>query len=182
MSYGENRLPHGEPVIQLHYGENAPIQRNINTNQYQTPSTYLGKEGPSSTSPSHGRIYLHNLIDVGIFKDTLLPNLTLHSSLAIAAWGGGRYFDYVESKDLLWSGGQLVNAWWSAVGRRVFTLGIPLGTVLGAISWPERLLLTGITLWGGHVTYRIGSRAYRRGTEEPRYDLQKREEGYWNKV
>lgn len=166
--------------VQLHVGENPPKQYNINTHEYQTPNTYLGKE--SGANPTHGRIHLEHIFDIGIFKDTLLPNLALHSSLAAVAWGAGRYFNYVESKDVLWASAQVANAWWSAVGSRFFMDGVPLGTILRALSWPEKLLLTGVTAWGGQMTYRVVSRALRRGTDDPRYASYKKEEGWWNKV
>lgn len=183
MSYGEYRPPRGEPVVQLHVGENPAQQYNINNmSERNTAPDYLGKPGTSSPNSGLGRIHPQHIFDVGIFKDTLAPNLALHSSLAVVAWGAGRYFNYVESKDVLWSSGQLINTWWSAVGSRVFLDGIPLGSVFSAMSWPERLILGGTTLWGGRLTYRIISRALRRQTDDPRYAEVKKEEGFWNKV
>jgi steroid 5-alpha reductase family enzyme len=42
------------------------------------------------------------------------------------------------------------------------------------------LVLTGVTLWGGRLFYRIASRSVKRGGDDPRYEEEKKEEGYWN--
>lgn len=122
-----------------------------------------------------------SLFDVGILRDTLAPSLGLHSGLAIIAWGAARYTNRVEAKDWLWPSGQVLNAWWSAVGRRVYA-GLTLSQALARLSWPERLLLSGVTLWGGRLFYRISSRSIKRGKDDPRYEQEKTEEGYWGKA
>jgi steroid 5-alpha reductase family enzyme len=122
-----------------------------------------------------------SLFDVGILRDTLAPSLGLHSGLAIIAWGAARYTNRVEAKDWLWPSGQVLNAWWSAVGRRVYS-GLTLSQAFARLSWPERLLLSGVTLWGGRLFYRIASRSIRRGGDDPRYEQEKKEEGYWSRA
>ncbi|KAK3934050.1 hypothetical protein QBC46DRAFT_429355 [Diplogelasinospora grovesii] len=122
-----------------------------------------------------------SLFDVGIFRDTLLPSVALHSSLSAVAYAVGRYTDRVETKDWLWPGAQIVNAWWSSVGRRVVLDGVPLGGVVATLSRPERLLLTGVTLWGGRLLYRLVSRSVRRGgKDDPRYAAAKKDPNFWN--
>lgn len=121
-----------------------------------------------------------SLFDVGILRDTLAPSLGLHSGLAVIAWGAARYTGRVEAKDWLWPSGQVLNAWWSAVGRRLYQ-GLTLSQTLRRLSWHERLVLTGVTLWGGRLFYRISRRSIKRGTDDPRYDEVKKEEDFWTK-
>ncbi|KAL0569644.1 hypothetical protein V5O48_012328 [Marasmius crinis-equi] len=113
----------------------------------------------ASTINTH-TTWRRELFDVGIFKDTILPSLSLHSSLALIAYAAGRETNSVETKDWLWSIAPVVNGWWSAVGRKVLIDGLPLRRALVLLSRPERLLLTGVTLWGGRLLYRVASRGY----------------------
>lgn len=47
----------------------------------------------------------------------------------------------------------------------------------------ERLLLTGVTIWGGRLFYRIASRSLARGADDPRYEAEKKkEDDYWTKA
>lgn len=135
----------------------------------------MGETPPMMTFPAP------SLFDVGILRDTLAPSLGLHSGLAIVAWGAARYTNRVEAKDWLWPSGQVLNAWWSAVGRRVYA-GLTLRQAMARLSWPERLLLSGVTLWGGRLFYRIASRSVKRGRDDPRYEQEKAEEGYWGRA
>ncbi|KAI1295303.1 DUF1295-domain-containing protein [Xylaria venustula] len=140
---------------------------------------------PSTVSyhvPAH-----RELLDVGIFKDTILPSLQLHAPLALVAYGVGRATDSVEAKDWLWPIAPVVNGWWSAVGRKVYRRGLSFSQAFGTLSRPERLLLTGVTLWGGRLFYRVSSRSIKRrrqgkGTDDPRYEAEKLDEGFWNKA
>ncbi|KAI0148614.1 DUF1295-domain-containing protein [Xylariaceae sp. FL1272] len=147
---------------------------------------------PLESSPVPSTVRYHvpiqrELLDVGIFKDTILPSLALHAPLAVIAYGVGRATNSVEAKDWLWPLAPMVNGWWSAIGRKVYVRGLTLGQAFGTLSRPERLLLTGVTLWGGRLFYRIASRSIKRrregkGTDDSRYEIQKREEGFWNKA
>ncbi|KAF2473560.1 DUF1295-domain-containing protein [Lindgomyces ingoldianus] len=149
---------------------------------------YLGSNGTRPASGTekidtfHSKRHVNSasLFDVGIFRDTLAPSLGLHSSLAVLAWAAARYTGRVEAKDWLWPSGQVVNAWWSAVGRRMYQ-GFTLSQALHRLSWHERLLLTGVTLWGGRLFYRISSQSLKRGKDDPRYDEVKQEENFWTK-
>ena len=75
----------------------------------------------------------------------------------------------------------VINAWWSAVGRRILIDGAPVNRVFSSLSFVERLLLTGVTLWGTRLFYRIATRSIRRGTDDPRYAAVKKQDGFWNK-
>ncbi|KAJ3562930.1 hypothetical protein NPX13_g8376 [Xylaria arbuscula] len=157
-----------------------------NIGGYSTAGSPLHPSPVPSTVTHHIPLY-RGLLDVGIFKDTILPSLQLHTPLAIAAYGIGRLTDSVEAKDWLWPIAPMVNGWWSAVGRKMYRRGLTLNQAFGTLSRPERLLLTGVTLWGGRLFYRIASRSIKRrregkGDDDPRYEAEKLQEGYWNKA
>lgn len=130
---------------------------------------------------THSQVHVHNpsLFDVGILKDTLVPSFSLHASLAVVAYSAARYTNRVEAKDWLWPSGQVVNAWWSAVGRRI-AAGYTVSQAFRRLSWHERVVLSGVTLWGGRLFYRIARRSLQRGEDDPRYVEVKEEEGFWN--
>jgi steroid 5-alpha reductase family enzyme len=168
----------GGRSVQFSVSASAPLAQSTNSPQF--PSSF------SESLPHHNRPWHRELFDVGIFRDTILPSLSLHGSLAIIAYGIGRATDSVEAKDWLWPTAPLANAWWSAVGRKL-QRGLTLQQSLSLLSRPERLLLTGVTLWGGRLLYRISSRSIARrrsgkGTDDPRYAEAKKEPGYWNSV
>jgi len=144
-----------------------------NRSAASAPSAYV------DTTHSMTHVQNASLFDVGILKDTLVPSLTLHSGLALIAYGAARYTDRVEAKDWLWPSGQVVNAWWSAVGRRL-AQGYTVSQAFSRLSWHERVILTGVTLWGGRLFYRIARRSIQRGEDDPRYAEVKKEEGFWN--
>jgi hypothetical protein len=74
---------------------------------------------------THSKVHVHNasLFDVGILKDTLVPSLTLHSGLALIAYGAARYTNRVEAKDWLWPSGQVANAGTSVLSSLVLHYG-----------------------------------------------------------
>jgi len=127
-----------------------------------------------------------SLFDVGILKTTLLPSVGFHSGLAVVAYLAGHFTNRLETKDWLWPSAQVLNAWWSAVGRRVFVKdGIPFTTALSALNTGERLVLAGVTLWGGRLFTRILRRSLSRtgkSKDDPRYETQKKEHGFWNRA
>lgn len=148
----------------------------------------LDAHGPGhfNSVPHVHQTWHRELFDVGIFKDTILPSLSFHGSLALVAYGIGRATDSVEAKDWLWPAAPIANAWWSAVGRKL-QRGLTLTQALTLLSRPERLLLTGVTLWGGRLLYRISSRSIERrqsgkGTDDPRYEEDKKDPNFWNKA
>jgi steroid 5-alpha reductase family enzyme len=154
------------------------------------PARYQFGTGPPSTAhvetptlphqpfPS----YATSLFDVGIFKDTLAPSFALNSSLAIIAWGIGRSTNRVDAKDIIWPAAPVLNVWWSAIGRRVVLDGRSFPQALKVLSWPERLLVTGVTVWGARLLYATATRSTARGKDDPKYDAVKKEEGFWNQA
>jgi steroid 5-alpha reductase family enzyme len=123
-----------------------------------------------------------SLLDVGVLRDTLLPNLRFQTSLAIPVYLIGRGTDTFEAKDYLWPSGMVANAWWSSVGRRVLIDGLPFDTVWKSITYPGRLILTGVTLWGGRLFYRVLSRRLKRGHDDLRYEPLHKDPSAWNWV
>lgn len=172
--FSKGSEPQRPPDVQVQVGENTPHNFYLDSNNTGPPPGVRKVD----TTHSIPHYQSSSLFDVGILKDTLAPSLGLHSGLAIIAWGAARYTDRVEAKDWLWPSGQVVNAWWSAVGRKVFA-GLTLSQALNRLSWHERLILTGVTLWGGRLFHRIVTRSIKRGKDDPRYETVKKEDGFW---
>ena len=129
---------------------------------------------PPSTAPPHA---FTSLLDPGILRDTLLPNLIIQTTLTLPVYAVARLTNYAEAKDILWPTSQLFAAYYAAIGRHLVA-GVPLSTAYSAISRPGKLVLTGVTLWAGRLFYRVTTRALRRGTDDARYP--KSDAGYWN--
>jgi steroid 5-alpha reductase family enzyme len=123
-----------------------------------------------------------SLIDVGVLRDTLLPNLAFHSTLAIPAYFVGRGLDRLVSKDVLWSSGQVSNVLYASIIRPSLVQGIPLDRVLRDISRPGWVTIAGVVLWGTRLAYRVVSRTVASGKDDPRYDVVKRDPSGWNKA
>ena len=140
----------------------------------------------TSNYPAAGRYGVADLppvttSDVGILKSTLLPSLTLHSGISTVAYVASRVTGRAEVKDWAWPSSQVINAWWSAVGRHMCHGNVTLTDALHGLSWTEKLLLSGVTAWGTRLFYRIVSRSMSRGKDDPRYDeLKTKDSGFWN--
>lgn len=117
--------------------------------------------------------------DVGILKSTLLPSFGLYSGLSVAAYVVAESTDRVEIKDWLWPSAQVLNAWLTAIGRPMYETGITLPDAWRGLTWSEKLLLSGVTVWGTRLFARIVSRSLARGKDDPRYEAQKKERGFW---
>lgn len=117
---------------------------------------------------------------VGILKSTLLPSLAMQSGLSIIAYSGSRLTNRVDGKDWLWPAGQVINAWTSAVGAKILCHHEDVWNALSDLSYAHKLILTGVTLWGGRLFYRVVSRSISRGHDEPRYEAAKAEPDFWN--
>jgi len=141
-----------------------------------------------ATSTTGGTIHVHeplsvSLVDVGIFKDTLFPTFALNAGISVLAYGIGRSTNTVATKDIAFPASQVISAWWSAVGRRWYHYDLPFEQVLRMQSRPERLLLAGITIWGGYKLINAEYSYYKRGgDDDPKYSSAKAEEGFWNKA
>lgn len=131
------------------------------------PRSQLRTTGPPGTISS----------DIGIFKSTILPSFTLHSGLSVAAYVASRCTDRADIKDWNWPASQVLNAWWSAVGTHMYHDNLSLGDAWAGLAWSEKLLLSGVTMWGTRLFYRISSRSISRGKDDPRYQQAKAKEG-----
>jgi len=96
------------------------------------------------------------------------------------AYGISRYTDRVEGKDFLWASGMTLNAWWSAVGSRVVNNGLSVSEAWSDLAYPQKLLLLGATAWGVRLTSRVVSRSLKRGEDDPRYAVKRKDPGFWN--
>ena len=121
-------------------------------------------------------------LDVGILRTTLLPNLIFHTTLALPTYLLARSTNYLEAKYLLCYSVQVANPWYSSIGRRVLFANVPFRTALRTLSKPGCLVLTGVTLWGTRLFYRVASRALRRGSDDSRYKNEKTADGFWNRA
>ncbi|GAB7363890.1 hypothetical protein MBLNU230_g4453t1 [Neophaeotheca triangularis] len=169
-----------QPLVELQVADRRPHDFYVNSSggiDHQRAPIH-GPTGPPYDATYRAR----QLFDVGIFRDTLAPTLAINTGLSIAAYGLGRVTNRAEAKDWLWPTVPVINAWWSAVGRRILVHGTPPSRVLSSLSWVERLLLTGVTLWGGRLFYRIISRSVARDGDDPRYVEAKKDQGFWNKA
>jgi len=138
-----------------------------------------------SASRGHMRQSLDNPLNTtasGIFRSVLIPSIGFHSGLALAVYTASRAANRVEGKDWLWPSGQVLNAWWSAIGTRVVYDNVPLNTAWSMLIYSEKLLLAGVTAWGARLFYRIASRSMSRGRDDPRYETVKGEPGFWTKA
>lgn len=137
----------------------------------------------TTTTPHHHRpISLPSLINPGLLQSTLLPSLTINSTLCAAAYTAGRITDRLETKDLVWPLAPVLNAWYAAVLRNTPPFaaageGVSLGTAWRVLGGADKLLLGGVTLWGGRLFYRIAERAWKRGRDDPRYEAVKHQRG-----
>ena len=174
--FQKDSAPKNPPDISIQVADREPNNFYLSSNANYTGPPPGTDQIDTAHSITHVNSY--SLFDKGILKDTLIPSLTLHSGLAVIAWGAARYTDRVEAKDWLWPSGQVANAWWSAIGRKVYA-GLTLSQAFNRLSWHERLVLTGVTLWGGRLFYRISTRSIKRGKDDPRYDDAKKDENFW---
>merc|ERR1711981_1075508 len=106
----------------------------------------------------------HTVGTVGLLESTILPSISIHGGLAILAYGAAVSTDRLEIKDLLWPSAQVTNVLWSAVG------------------WNEKVLVTGMTLWGGRLFSRVVARTLARGEDDARYVEVKDEKDFWSKA
>lgn len=119
---------------------------------------------------------------VGLLQNTLLPSLGFHTGLSVVAYTASRVANRVDGKDWLWPAGQVANAWWSAVGTRVVYDGIPIGTALSSLVYPDKVLLGAVTAWGARLFYQVVSRSVKSNGDDARYLEAKKEPGFWNKA
>lgn len=117
---------------------------------------------------------------LGITQHAVLPSLGLHGGLSLITYGIARATNRVDLKDYLWATGIVANAWYTAVGRHLPHTS-PV-TSLASLNLPQQALLGAITAWGSRLTYRVVTRSFSRGKDDPRYEGVKTAPGFWNKA
>jgi len=123
-----------------------------------------------------------NATAVGLLQHAVLPAFGFHTGLSVVAYGLSRYADRIEGKDWLWPAGMTANAWWSAIGSRVYHEGLTIPEAWADLGYTEMLLLAGVSAWGIRLFYHMASRSIRRGRDDPRYDTAKKDPEFWNKA
>ncbi|KAJ5660474.1 hypothetical protein N7507_006925 [Penicillium longicatenatum] len=148
--------------------------------------TKVAEHGPRSSSPLQPPPFhtfhpeIHGTIgNIGILKSTILPSFSLYSSLSVATFVVAKKTDRVELKDWLWPSSQVLNAWWSAVGRDMYKNNVTFSAAWGKLSWTEKLLLGSVTVWGMRLFARIARRSVVRGKDDSRYEALKKDPGFW---
>lgn len=98
----------------------------------------------------------------------------------MATYVAAQATDRVELKDWLWPSSQVLNAWWSAIGRPMYSDNqVSFITAWAGLSWTEKLLLSCVSIWGSRLFARIVTRSVARGKDDPRYEADKKEPGFW---
>ncbi|KAL1955752.1 hypothetical protein VTO42DRAFT_8150 [Malbranchea cinnamomea] len=152
------------------------------TDRLMKEAGYRSGRPPASVADFRSHTPLNTTSDVGIFKSTILPSFALHSGLSVAAYVASRATDRAELKDWAWPFSQVLNAWWSAVGRHMYHDKASFAGAWDTLTWSEKLLLSGVTVWGTRLFYRIVSRSISRGKDDPRYTEMKAKEpqSFWD--
>ena len=139
--------------------------------------------------PGSVPISLNASTAVGLLQTTVLPSFGLHTSLSLAAYGVARYTDRVEVKDYLWPSAQVANAWWSSVGLRIAYDGLTPPQAWSTLTYAQKALLLGASVWGGRLLYRVASRSARRRRrggdkekDDPRYAAAKVDPRFWDRA
>jgi len=124
----------------------------------------------------------HTVGTVGLLESTILPSISIHGGLAILAYGVAVSTDRLEVKDLLWPSAQVTNVIWSAVGSRMYHQDISFPKAWSTLGWNEKVLVAGMTLWGGRLFSRVLARTLARGEDDARYVEVKDEKDFWSKA
>ncbi|KAI8277976.1 hypothetical protein K4K60_006583 [Colletotrichum sp. SAR11_57] len=120
---------------------------------------------------------------LGLLQNALLPSFGLHAGLSTVTYAVARYTDRADAKDFLWPTGQVANAWWTAVGTRVVYDGLSLPSAWDSLGYTQKLLLTGVSAWGGRLLYRIATRSIKRGRDDDRYVTAKQQDPkFWDRA
>ncbi|GAB7345919.1 hypothetical protein MBLNU457_4155t1 [Dothideomycetes sp. NU457] len=118
---------------------------------------------------------------LGLLHSTLLPSFAFQTALSAGTYAIARSTCRVDFKDILWASGLTANAWYHALAPRLSTHH-NLSSALSSLSYPQRLLLAGVTLWGSRLFYRITTRAWVRGKDDSRYQDLDQDDSFWNKA
>lgn len=118
---------------------------------------------------------------LGLLHTTLLPSFAFQTALSAGTYAIARSTHRVDFKDILWASGLTLNAWYHALAPRLGQ-NHNLSSALSSLSYPQKLLLTGATLWGSRLFYRITTRAWVRGKDDSRYRDLSGDDAFWSKA
>ena len=132
----------------------------------------------SDAAPISSDLPVHT---IGLLRNTLLPSLALQSALSAGTYAIARSTRRLDFKDILWASGLTANAWYHALAPRL-AQDHNFSSTLKSLNYAQKLLLTGVTLWGLRLFYRICTRALARGKDDSRYTGLDKDEAFWNKA
>ncbi|VUC23607.1 unnamed protein product [Clonostachys rosea] len=137
---------------------------------------------PILTTPHHQAptLPVGSTSTIGLLGSTVLPSFNLHATFAAVTYGLARYTDRVEGKDWLWPTSITANAWWNAIGTYVIDDNLTVPEAWSRLDYSQKLLLSGVSVWGLRLLYRITRRSAKRGRDDPRYAAVKKDERFWN--
>jgi len=140
------------------------------------PTRDMSKPLETASVPSN--IPMHT---VGLLHNTLLPSLGFQTLLSAGTYAIARSTRRVDFKDILWASGLTANAWYHALAPRLADHN-SVNSALSSLNYAQKLILTGVTLWGSRLFYRICSRAWVRGKDDSRYEGLDKDDTFWNKA
>ena len=169
-------------------GRGGKVARDISGNLPPASGAEQDRLGSHLSISPNNPIPLNASTAVGLLQTAVLPSFGLHAGLSTVAYGVARYTDRVEVKDFLWPSAQVANAWWSSVGLRVVYDGLSPSEAWSTLTYAQKALLLGATVWGGRLLYRVASRSARRRRsggerDDPRYAAAKKEDSrFWDRA
>ncbi|PQE21666.1 DUF1295 domain protein [Rutstroemia sp. NJR-2017a WRK4] len=192
-AFGGNRIPTEKMVPPRAEQETFDSAFGGHPISTEKPSKFslssLGKASTSNTSHSgaeqdrYGSHFIPpwnpqvNATAIGLLQRSFLPAIASNTSLSLISYTIARLTNRLELKDYLWPLGPLVASWTAALQRQNFDV----SRTWSSLAYPQKLILAGLTAWSLRLFYRIASRSYARGEDDPRYTGMKEEPGFWNK-
>lgn len=108
---------------------------------------------------------------LGILSSHLFPSLTLHTTLSLAAYSAGRFTNRLDAKDLLWPSAFVGNVWYHGVVWPYMTgRGRGAWEFIRGMGYGNKLILTGVTVWGCRLFWKVFWRIKGRERDDGRYE------------
>ncbi|KAJ5016236.1 hypothetical protein K4K57_011825 [Colletotrichum sp. SAR 10_99] len=175
------KLPHDR--FGGHFGGKAPSAEGISRRLPRVSGAEQDRYGTHFNLHPSNPVNSATTTTLGLLQNALLPSFGLHAGLSTVTYAVARYTDRADAKDFLWPTGQVANAWWTAVGTRVIYDGLSLPSAWDSLGYTQKLLLTGVSAWGGRLLYRIATRSVKRGRDDDRYVVAKqRDPKFWDRA
>ncbi|KAF5503261.1 hypothetical protein CGCF413_v005843 [Colletotrichum fructicola] len=166
-----------------HFGGKAPSAEGISRRLPRVSGAEQDRYGTHFNLHPSNPVNSATTTTLGLLQNALLPSFGLHAGLSTVTYAVARYTDRADAKDFLWPTGQVANAWWTAVGTRVVYDGLSLPSAWDSLGYTQKLLLTGVSAWGGRLLYRIATRSIKRGRDDDRYVTAKQQDPkFWDRA